>query len=251
VFVFVKDDPGTLRKHDTCFNYRTGGELLTDVGVDRAHYSAAPGQVGYFWNAYNGIGNVFHTDLWTEHMRPVDRIVTDIESGDLPAVTWVTPRFELSDHPPYSTGHAHNWLSEIVNSIMRSPMWEHTAIFVTWDEWGGFYDPVLPPAVDDLGLGVRVPLLTISPYTERGVIDTEVGEFSTPLRFISDNWGLPHLTPRIEKTHSFEHVFDFKRKPRAPVFGKKTAPAYGGAFGFPDGYEGWQPGTDPNEDHFI
>ncbi|HEY5904443.1 MAG TPA: alkaline phosphatase family protein, partial [Actinomycetota bacterium] len=168
-----------------------------------------------------------------------------------PAVTWITPRFELSDHPPYSTGHAHNWVSEIVNSIMRSPMWEHTAIFITWDEWGGFYDPVLPPAVDDLGLGVRVPLLTISPYTERGVIDTEIGEFSTPLRFISDNWGLPYLTPRIEKTHSFEHVFNFKKKPRDPVFGKTTAPTYGGAFAFPDGYEGWEPGTDPNEDHFI
>jgi phospholipase C len=251
VFVFVKDDAGNLTKRDTCFNYRTVGEQLTEVGVDWAYYSAPPGQVGYFWNAYNGIGNVFHSDLWDQHMRPIDRIVNDIESERLPAVTWVTPRFELSDHPPYSTGHAHNWVSEIVNAVMRSPMWEHTAIFLTWDEWGGFYDPVLPPVVDDLGLGVRVPLLTISPYTERGVIDTEVGEFSTPLRFIADNWGLPYLTPRIENTHSFEHVFDFKKAPREPVFGRKSAPTYGGAFAFPEGFEGWQPGTVPNEDHFL
>ena len=80
---------------------------------------------------------------------------------------------------------------------MRSDMWEHTAIFLTWDEWGGFYDPIVPPAVDHVGLGIRVPLLTISPYTRRGVIDDERGEFSTPLRFISDNWGLEPLTDRI------------------------------------------------------
>ena len=110
---------------------------------------------------------------------------------------------------------------------------------------------MLPPAVDDLGLGVRVPLLTISAYTERGIVDTEIGEFSTPLRFISDNWGLPYLTPRIEKTHSLEHVFNFKKRPRDPVFSETTAPTYGGAFAFPDGYDGWEPGTDPNEDHFI
>jgi phospholipase C len=105
--------------------------------------------------------------------------------------------------------------------------------------------------VDDLGLGVRVQLLTISPYTERGVIDTEVGEFSTPLRFIADNWGLPYLTPRIEKTHSFEHVFNFKKPPRDPVFGRKVAPTYGTPWEFPEGYDGWEPGTVPNEDHFV
>ncbi|MEX0651314.1 MAG: alkaline phosphatase family protein, partial [Actinomycetota bacterium] len=251
VFVFVKDDNGNLTKHDTCFDYGTVGEQLSDIGVDWAYYSAVPGQSGYFWNAYNGIGNVIHSDLWPQHMRPVDRIVADIEAERLPAVTWITPRFELSDHPPESSGHAHNWLSDIVNAIMRSSMWEHTAIFITWDEWGGFYDPVVPPQVDDAGLGVRVPLLTISPYTERGVIDTEVGEFSTPLRFISDNWGLDYLTPRIAKTHSFEHVFNFRKGPRDPVFGRKQAPTFGTPWEFPEGFDGWKPGTVPRKDHFV
>ena len=229
----------------------TVGEQLSDIGVDWAYYSAVPGQPGYFWNAYNGIANVFHTDLWDRHMRPVDRLVDDIEAGRLPAVTWVTPRFELSDHPPESSGHAHNWTSNIVNAVMRSPMWKHTAIFITWDEWGGFYDPVLPPALDDIGLGIRVPLLTISPYTERGVVDTEVGEFSTPLKFVADNWGLPYLTPRIERTHAFEHVFDFKQRARDPVFGRNKAPTYGTPWEFPEGFDGWLPGTEPNEDHFV
>jgi phospholipase C len=248
VFVFVKDDQGNLTKHDTCFTFKTVGEQLTDADVDWAYYSAVPGQVGYFWNAYNGISNVFHSDMWHEHMRPVDRLVDDIEAGTLPPVTWVTPRFELSDHPPFSTGHSHNWITDIVNAVMKSPEWEHTAIFLTWDEWGGFYDPVMPPEVDPIGLGIRVPLLTISPYTRRGLIDDELGEFSTPLRFIADNWGLDYLTPRIANTHSFEHVFDFSKKPRPPVLGKKRAPAFGTAFRWPgDTYPGWETGTTPVE----
>jgi phospholipase C len=251
VFVFVKDRQGNLTKHDTCFTFRTMGEELSDAGIDWAFYSAMPGQPGYFWNAYNGISNVFHTDLWHQHTRPVDRLLDDIEAGTLPPVTWVTPRFELSDHPPYSTGHAHNWVTDIVNGVMKTDAWEHTAIFLTWDEWGGFYDPVVPPEIDPIGLGIRVPLLTISPYTQRGVIDTERGEFSTPLRFIADNWGLDYLTPRIEKTHNFDHVFDFKSEPRAPILGEKRAPVYGDAFEFPEGFTGWAKGTQPDMSSFI
>jgi phospholipase C len=249
VFVLTKDENGNLTKHDSCFRFKTVGEQLTDEGIDWASYSPVPGQTGYFWNAYNAIENVFHTDLWHEHTRAIDSIVDDIEANRLPPVTWAVPRFELSDHPPFSTGHAHNWVTDIVNAVMKSDSWEHTAIFITWDEWGGFYDPIVPPQLDQVGLGVRVPLLTISPYVRRGTIDTELGEFSTPLKFIADNWGLPYLTPRIANTHAFEHVFDFTQEPRAPVLGKKRAPAFGEPFRWPgDTYEGWQPGTVPVDD---
>jgi phospholipase C len=247
VFVFVTDDSGNLTKHGTCFEFPTVGEQLTAAGVDWAYYSAVPGQPGYFWNAYNGVSNVFHTDLWSQHVRSVDTLLDDLDANALPPVTWVTPRFQLSDHPPFSTGHAHNWVTKIVNKVMRSDMWEHTAIFLTWDEWGGFYDPIVPPSVDHLGLGIRVPLLTISPYTRRGVIDDERGEFSTPLRFISDNWGLEPLTDRIRNTHNLEHVFDFTGKPRAPKLGREEAPTFTTSpWDWPgDTYTGWEPGTVP------
>jgi phospholipase C len=249
LFVLVRDDGGNLTKHGTCFDFPTVGEQLTEAGLDWAYYSAVPGQPGYFWNAYNGIGNVFHTDLWHEHVRPVERILDDIDAGALPAVTWITPRFQLSDHPPFSSGHAHNWVTSIVNRVMHSEMWDHTTIFLTWDEWGGFYDPVVPPQIDEVGLGIRVPMLTISPYVQRGLIDDELGEFSSPLRFISDNWGLEPLTERIRSTHNFEHVFNFAKKPRAPEPGTKRAPTFGGAFGWPaDTYPGWLPGTTPVDD---
>ncbi|MGZ4108226.1 MAG: phospholipase C [Actinomycetota bacterium] len=254
VFVLVKDDKGNLTKHDTCFDFQTVPQQLESAGVSWTYYAADPGQSGYFWNALNGIGPVFHTDLWREGdtIRSVDRLVKDIEADRLPAVTWVTPRFELSDHPPENTCFAHDWLTGVVNALMKSPSWEHTALFVTWDEWGGFYDHVQPPAVDDIGLGFRVPMLVLSPYAKKGYIDDAEGEFSTPLKFIEDNWGLDYLTPRIERTHNFEHVFDFAKAPRKP----KILPVIGSCYGTPwkypgDTYPGWPPGTNPDPSFFV
>jgi phospholipase C len=252
VFVFVKDEKGNLTKHDSCFTFRTVPEQLSEIGVSWAYYAAQPGQVGYFWNALNGIHDIFHdADYFNSHTRPVDRLVRDIEAGRLPAVTWVTPQFQLSDHPPASSGLCHNWVTEIVNAVMRSEIWEHTVIFITWDEWGGFFDPVRPPQVDDLGFGFRVPMLTISPYiASRGLVDDEVGEFSSPLKFIADNWGLRYLTPRIRKTHNFEHVFDFTRRPREPVIATRSAPTFtDDPFTWVgETYGGWPAGTVPVTD---
>ncbi len=255
VFVLVMDERGNLTKHSTCFDIRTVPEQLEQAGIPWAYYSARPGQPGYFWNALNGIAGVFHTDLWREDdtIRWVDDLVRDIRAGRLPAVTWVTPRFELSDHPPESTCFGHDWLTGVINALMESPMWEHTAIFVTWDEWGGFYDHVPPPEVDPLGYGFRVPMLVISPYAKKGYIDDAEGEFSSPLRFIADNWGLPHLTERIRRTHNFEHVFDFSRNPRRDRHPyRKIGTCYGTPWEYPgDDYPGWPEGTEPNPSHFV
>ncbi|GIU98398.1 MAG: hypothetical protein KatS3mg014_0014 [Actinomycetota bacterium] len=255
VYVFVKDDRGNLTKHDTCFDFPTVPEQLEEAGISWAYYSAVPGQAGYFWNALNAMANVFHTDLWREGdtIRAVDDLVRDIRAERIPAVTWVTPRFELSDHPPESTCFAHDWLTDVINALMKSSMWEHTALFLTWDEWGGFYDHVPPPEVDDIGLGFRVPMLVISPYAKRGYVDDARGEFSSLLKFIEDNWGLPYLTTRIERTHNFEHVFDFDRNPRKDA---RPLPKYGSCYGTPweypgDDYPGWPEGTDPEEGHFV
>jgi len=99
---------------------------------------------------------------------------------------------------------------------MRSPMWKNTAIFVTWDDYGGFYDHVPPPQVDGFGLGIRVPLLVISPYAKKGVIDHQVGEFSSVLRFIESNWGLSLLTDRDRDATDLSYDFDFSQRPRRP-----------------------------------
>ena len=97
-------------------------------------------------------------------------MVDDIEGGLLPPVTWITPRGELSDHPgdQNSFCHGQNWTAQVVNAIMASPMWQDTVIFLTWDDYGGFYDHVPPVELDSYGLGIRVPLITISPWAKPG-----------------------------------------------------------------------------------
>jgi phospholipase C len=216
-YLLVKDANGHVHRHGRCFNFRTVGDQLRERGIDWRFYSPPYYQVGYIWNPFSAIGTYSHDrTLWRRHIPDTADLVHDARQGNLPAVTWAVPRYELSDHPPYSTCFSHNWVTELVNAIMRSPVWHHTAIFIAWDEWGGFYDHVPPPKVDELGFGIRVPMLVISPYAKKGYIDDAIGEFSTPLRFVADNWGLPYLTSRIRNAHNFEHVFDFHRKPRDP-----------------------------------
>ena len=161
-------------------------------------------------------------------------------------MAWITPRFQLSDHPPFSTKHAHNWVTDVVNALMRSDMWDDIALFITWDEWGGLYDHVEPPRLDHMELGFRVPLLVLSPYAKRGYVDDAFGEFSSPLRFIAENWGLPHLTKRIRSSHDFEHVFDFKKPPRSPRPLPKIE-AYGKFYEFPESFPAWPAGLEPEE----
>lgn len=254
VFVLVKDGNGNLAKHGTCFEFTTVPEQLEQAGVSWAYYSASPYQPGYFWNALNGVSGVYHTDLWrSDRIRPVDGLLEDIRAERLPAVTWVTPRFELSDHPPQSTCYAQDWVTDLVNGVIESDAWEHTALFITWDEWGGFYDHVPPPEVDDLGFGFRVPTLVVSPYAKKGYVDDAEGDFSSPLKFIEDNWGLPYLTERIERTHNFEHVFEFEGNPRRdaqPL--PRIEGCYGTPWDFPGfDYPGWPPGTAPEKTHFV
>ena len=95
-------------------------------------------------------------------------------------------------------------------------MWKDTAIFHTYDEWGGFYDHVPPPRLDGFGLGIRVATLTISPYAKRGFIDHTVGEFSSMLKFVEANWDLTHLTNRDRRAEDLSYNFDFDQKPRDP-----------------------------------
>jgi phospholipase C len=239
--VGIRHEDGSVTEKHPCFDFRSYGEELEEARVPWASYSTERGRAGYIWSPYNGIHAVRRSDLWEQRVFPVNDLIGDIRAGALPSVTWITPEFQLSDHPPYSTCHSQNWATMIVNAVMRSPMWKHTAIFITWDEWGGFYDHVKPPSLDALGLGIRVPMLVISPYARKGYIDDALGEFSTPLKFIADNWGLSYLTDRVRNTHNFSHVFDFRAKPRPPDPRPLVQDCFGPAFGLVEDDPEWLP----------
>jgi phospholipase C len=217
-FIEAADAQGNTQKVPPCFDLRTEGDLLDGGGIPWASYSATDRQNGYLWAAYDAIRRYrLDAALWQQHTYPVDDLVSDIDAGRLPPVTWVTPRFEVSEHPEYSFCQGENWTTSVVDAIMRSPMWRSTAIFITWDDYGGFYDHVAPPSVDQFGLGFRVPLLVISPYARRGLVDHHQAEFSSVLRFIEDNWRLGgFLTARDRAANDLSYDFDFAQAPRPP-----------------------------------
>jgi phospholipase C len=216
-YVTVTSSEGVPEKVPPCFDFETEGDLLSGAGIPWAYYSATQYQNGYLWSAYDAVRHVRENpDVWQNHIFAVDGFVRDLRDGLLPPVTWVTPRFPLSDHPEYSMCWGENWTTRIVNAIMRSPMWADTAIFLTWDDYGGFYDHVPPPQVDGFGFGIRVPLLVISPYAKQGYVDHTLGEFSSVLRFIEDNWGLSQLTHRDRDARNLSEAFDFSGRPQGP-----------------------------------
>lgn len=216
-YVPVTDSDGHVENKFPCFDFETGGDLLDRAGIPWASYSATPTQNGYLWSAFSAIKRYRgDPDRWQRRMFPVDNLVRDIRANRLSPVTWVTPRFEVSEHPEYNFCHGENWTTKVVNAIMTSPMWKDTAIFLTWDDYGGFFDHVPPPQVDDFGFGIRVPLLVISPYSKSGHVSHELSEFSSVLRFIEDNWGLPQLTHRDRNATPLLDSFDFGQRYRPP-----------------------------------
>lgn len=216
-YVAVLDSEGVEEVVPPCFDFLTEGDLLESRGIPWAYYAATNRQNGYIWSAYDAVRHVREDpEVWRAHLFGVDGLVRDIEDGRLPSVTWVTPRFELSDHPEWSMCLGESWTTRVVNAIMRSRAWKDTAIFITWDDWGGFYDHVAPRQVDQVGFGIRVPLLVIGPYARQGVVLSQEGEFSSILRFIEDNWALTQLTQRDRAADNLSGAFDFQQEPREP-----------------------------------
>jgi phospholipase C len=142
------------------------------------------------------------------------RFLPDLEGGRLPQVSWLTPPMELSDHPPHSICEGENWLVDTMNELMRSKYWSSTAVVVTWDDYGGFFDHVPPPHPDIYGFGPRVPALIISPWARRGMIDHQEMDFASVLRLIETIFDLPPMTERDAQASDMLSAFDFRSPPQ-------------------------------------
>jgi phospholipase C len=141
----------------------------------------------------------------------------DARSGHLPAVSWVAPNDEVSEHPPSNVQVGEAYVTGLVDAVMQGPDWDSTAIFISYDEWGGFYDHVAPPQVDRYGLGPRVPGLVISPYAKEGYVDHGVYSPESWLRIVEERYGLAPLTTRDAAASDMLDAFDFTQQPRPPV----------------------------------
>jgi len=141
----------------------------------------------------------------------------DARDGTLPEVAWVVPTMALSEHPPYDTRIGMAYVTGLVDAVMAGPDWYSSAIFISYDEWGGFYDHVAPPHLDEKSLGPRVPGLVISPYARQGYVDHTVYTTASWLKMIEERFDLPTLTSRDASAHDMRADFDFTQQPRTPV----------------------------------
>ncbi len=164
---------------------------------------------GLGWKYFYALGGDYAPlPLWLSPLRenpaevadvvPMSALLPTIRSGALPAVTFVDPsQGPYSEEPPLSVTVGEEWALSVISAIEASPEWGSTVIFLTWDEDGGFYDHELPPTVDSLGDGFRVPMIVISPFTLHGGVSSTVFDHTSVLRFIDDNWDLPLLNGRV------------------------------------------------------
>jgi phospholipase C len=183
------------------------------------------------WNPLPSFTDV-HQDGQLSDIQSLNGFFRAATAGELPALSWIVPTNRVSEHPTKLVSAGQTYVSGLIDAIMQGPDWKSTAIFLTWDDWGGFYDQVVPPKVDQLGYGLRVPAIVISPYAKRGYIDHQTLSFDAYNRFVEDDFlngqrldpstdGRPDPRPTVRDSvqvlGNLERDFNFRQRPRAPL----------------------------------
>ena len=214
--VLQRDKLGNETFGQPCYTVPTIPDELTQAGLSYKFYGNLPAWDASQWlTSLDGVPAVQATS-----------IITDAVNNRLPTVSFVTPNNDpTSDHAPQPTQPAQNFESSVINRVMKSKSWSSTAIFVTWDDFGGYYDHVAPPVLDGVGLGPRVPLLVISPYAKTGYISHQQGEFASFDKFIETEFSLPNVGQRdsLADISDLTDFFDFNQAP-SPTLIEPTLP---------------------------
>jgi phospholipase C len=196
-----------------CFDRPSLTDLIENQQLTWRYYQyqVGPG----LWNALDAIKHVRYSSQYSaDVISPPSQVLSDIANGNLANVVWVTPTAKASDHPVATNGTGPSWVASVVNAIGKSSYWNSTAIFVTWDDWGGFYDHVTPPQYNSYELGFRVPLIAISPYAKQGYVSHVQHEFGSLLKFTEEAFNLGSLGATDQRADDLSDMFSFSRKPR-------------------------------------
>ena len=169
------------------------------------------------WNPLPGFKTIRDDAGEMARLADLKEYFSDLQKGTLPAVSWIIPDYQDSEHPVALPADGMWYVTKLVNALMASPYWKDSVIFLTWDDYGGFYDHVPPPEMDAYGLGPRVPMLVISPYAKPGYISRYTYEFCSVLKFVEERWKLRHLTARDHWANDMRDCFDFDQEPAAPL----------------------------------
>ena len=203
--------------------FNTIAPLLDQAGISWRFYIKRQLNGGIY-SPFEAISAVRYGPDWNDVVAPENRVLTDIPNGQLAGVTWVIPRRDDADLAGRRSDKGPSWVTAIVNEIGKSPFWDSTAIIITWDEWGGWYDNAPPPQLDYRGLAIRVPCIIISPYAKLGAsgsgyVSHTQYEWGSMLKFIEETFSLPPIGPASQgytdtRAASLSDSFDFTQKPR-------------------------------------
>ncbi len=202
--------------HGNTFFFKSMADELQTNRITWRYY-AGEHQVLNNWNPMPAFETVKLNPDMQANLAETSNLFADLGTS-LASVSWVMPQTgETSEHPPYSVTVGEQSVVSLINSVMKSRYWNSTAIFLTWDDWGGWYDHVRPPQVDAYGYGFRVPCLIISPYARHGYVDHTVADFASTLKFIETVFSLPPLTSRDGSAGNLMDAFDFSHPPDKPL----------------------------------
>jgi phospholipase C len=193
-----------------CFEHPVLSDLLDNASLTWRYYTTSG---GLLWTGPNAIEHLRLGPDWANVIIPNTTVLTDIKSGNLPAVSWVIPAGQASDHPNTNTGGGPSWVSSIVNAIGDSSYWDNTAILITWDDWGGWFDHVAPTIINSYEYGFRVPLVIVSPYARPGYISHVTHDFGSLLSFVESTYGLPSLGYADALADNLSDCFNFNQTP--------------------------------------
>jgi phospholipase C len=189
-----------------CFDHPTLTDLLDNADLSWFYYSTSLQSI---WTAPVAIAHIREGEDWAKVILPQTQILTDIANGQLANVSWVTPSGQASDHPWMNRGLGPSWVASIVNAIGSSSYWSNTAIFIVWDDWGGWYDHVGPSIYDSYEYGFRVPMIVVSAYAKQGYISHVAHDFGSILKFIEEVWSLPSLGYADSRADDLSDCFNF------------------------------------------
>ena len=193
-----------------CFDHPTLLDLLDRQGVSWRYFTPEP---FFLWTGPEAIRHIRFGSDWSKVSVPETNIFNAISRGTLPAVSWVVPTGPNSDHPLSQSNTGPSWVGDVVNAVGASRYWSDTVVFVTWDDWGGWYDHVAPKIYNSYELGFRVPLIVISPYARAGYVSKVPHEFGSLLHFIEGNWSLGSLGYTDARADDLSDCFDFNQTP--------------------------------------
>ncbi len=207
-----------------CLNFPTLADTALANGATWRYYAPGLESLGSIWSAFDAIRHIRFSPEWGNVISPETEVLKDARIGNLPDITWVVPSAQNSDHPfplkktetdlAVRSIYGPEWVASVVNAIGNGPLWDSTAIFIVWDDWGGWYDHVAPPQLDRMGLGFRVPFIVISPYAKRHYVSHVQHEFGSLMKFSENVFHLPSLHTTDDRADALRDCFDFNQRPK-------------------------------------